>query len=266
MNGGDDKPWTTLGFEEPHTPFKGPTQIARVLTEGWIARSMFCPNCGAENISQCPANRQVADFECRGCREKYELKAQRGQFGAKVLDGAYGAKMKRLLSDNNPNLLLMNYDRGRMSVTDLVVIPKHFFTADIIEARAPLGPSARRAGWQGSRIRLDAVPMAGKIALVRGGVLVPRNMVLQGWRDTLFLRDQQPARRGWLIDVMRCVESIGRVEFSLDDVYAFERRLSVLYPGNKNVRPKIRQQLQMLRDHGWLIFEGGGRYRLAHVH
>jgi hypothetical protein len=38
-----------------------------------------------------------------------------------------------------------------------------------------------------------------------------------------------------------------------------------LYPGNRNVRPKIRQQLQMLRDRGWLEFTGRGRYRLRGV-
>ena len=68
--------------------------------------------------------------------------------------------------------------------------------------------------------------------------------------------------RGWLIDVMRCVEEIERAEFTLDDVYAFGARLSRIYPDNNNVRPKIRQQLQVLRDHRWLVFEGRGRYRL----
>jgi type II restriction enzyme len=141
-------------------------------------------------------------------------------------------------------------------------VPKHFFTADIIEARKPLAAHARRAGWQGSRIRLDAVPLSGKIALVRDSILVPKETVLKSWRDTLFLRDQSLVKRGWLIEVMRCVERIGRAAFTLDDVYAFEPHLARLYPDNRNVRPKIRQQLQLLRDHGWLIFEGHGRYRL----
>ena len=35
-----------------------------------------------------------------------------------------------------------------------------------------------------------------------------------------------------------------------------------LYPANHNVRPKIRQQLQVLRDRGWLEFVGRGRYRV----
>ncbi|WP_420022339.1 hypothetical protein [Brevundimonas subvibrioides] len=41
----------------------------------------------------------------------------------------------------------------------------------------------------------------------------------------------------------------------------FHRRDKAIYPGNHNVRPKIRQQLQVLRDRGWLAFNGRGTYR-----
>ena len=61
---------------------------------------------------------------------------------------------------------------------------------------------------------------------------------------------------------MKCVELIGKQEFQLDDVYAFENRLSDLYPNNKHVKQKIRQQLQMLRDRGYLDFMSRGYYRL----
>jgi hypothetical protein len=49
---------------------------------------------------------------------------------------------------------------------------------------------------------------------------------------------------------MRAVEAVGRPEFTLDDVYAHEAALSALYPGNNNIRSKIRQQLQVFRDPG----------------
>jgi type II restriction enzyme len=87
---GDKKPWTSLGFEEAQARFDSPSQNARVWTEGWVARSLFCPNCGAEKISQFAANRRVADFECRGCREEYELKAQKGPFGKGARRGLCG--------------------------------------------------------------------------------------------------------------------------------------------------------------------------------
>lgn len=71
---------------------------------------------------------------------------------------------------------------------------------------------------------------------------MPMAVVLDQWRSTLFLRDPELNARGWPLEVMRCVEAIGRAEFTLADVYAFEPRLAALYPGNSHVRPKIRQQ------------------------
>ena len=92
--------------------------------------------------------------------------------------------------------------------------------------------------------------------------VLAREAVLAEWQKTLFLRDESPETRGWLLDVMKCVESLGKREFTLDEVYAFERHLGDLYPGNQNVRPKIRQQLQFLRDRGFIDFVSRGNYRL----
>jgi type II restriction enzyme len=75
-------------------------------------------------------------------------------------------------------------------------------------------------------------------------------------------RNESPDTRGWLLDVMKCVESLGKRDFTLDEVYAFERHLGDLYPGNQNVKPKIRQQLQYLRDRGFIEFVSRGNYRL----
>ena len=142
------------------------------------------------------------------------------------------------------------------------VVPKHFFVPEIIQKRKPLAPTARRAGWVGSNILLRDVPEAGRIFVLRNGDVVPRDEVLAKWKQTLFLRRTGVEARGWLIEVMKTVELIGRPEFTLEDVYAFEARLSAIYPGNNNVRPKIRQQLQVLRDNGFLEFTGRGHYRL----
>jgi len=257
----DEEPFS-LGFEEPGAAYTSGSQRARVFTESWVAAWLFCPNCGAARMARHPNNAPVADFYCAECREDFELKSQKGRFGPKVADGAYGAKLQRLASETNPNLMLMNYDLARFAVTDLFFVPKHFFVPEIIEERPPLAATARRAGWVGSNILLREVPASGKVWFVRGGEALGKPEVLEQWRSTLFLRDAGAAARGWLIEVMKCVEAIGRVSFSLDDVYAFEARLAGLYPGNRHVRPKIRQQLQVLRDRGWLEFTGRGRYRV----
>ena len=251
-----------LGFEEPQTPYTSGSQSARAWTERWVKDQVYCPNCGSPKIEQFPANRPVADFSCPSCSEEYEVKSQKTPFKTKVLDGAFRTMCERLASSNNPNLLLLNYDLAKLSVTNAFVIPKHFFVQEIIEERKPLAATARRAGWIGCNILLNQISASGKIYFVRDGQLQSKDSVLAQWQRTLFLRDQSSEARGWLIEVMKCVESLGKKEFELDDVYAFETQLSRIYPNNRHVKQKIRQQLQFLRDRGYLDFVSRGYYRL----
>ena len=48
------------------------TQKARVLTEDWLARNMYCPICGAPILTHFEANRPVADFYCKNCQSEYD--------------------------------------------------------------------------------------------------------------------------------------------------------------------------------------------------
>ena len=254
-------PPLNLGFEEAPALFESASQNARLWTEQWVRARLFCPSCGAANMSQFETNRPVADFHCPVCSEEFELKSQKGKFGRSVVDGAYGVMCARLASDNNPNLILMNYDLARLSVTNLFFVPKTFFVREIIQERKPLALTARRAGWIGCNILLGQIPDVGKIFLVRDSEQLPRDLVLEQWRAIRFMKEQPVAARGWLIEVLKCVELVGRRDFTLDDVYAQEDRLQRLYPANRHIRPKIRQQLQVLRDQGLIEFVGGGRYR-----
>ena len=87
--------------------------------------------------------------------------------------------------------------------------------------------------------------------------------MLAEWKKTLFLREEKEvSAKGWLLDTMRCVEKLGKREFALDDVYAFESELSKLHKENKHIKDKIRQQLQVLRDKGYLEFVRRGVYRV----
>ncbi|WP_376096788.1 hypothetical protein ACE7GA_05510 [Roseomonas sp. CCTCC AB2023176] len=79
------------------------------------------------------------------------------------------------------------------------------------------------------------------------------------------LRAGDLTARTWTIDVLRCVERLARAEFSPTEVYGAVPDLQARHPHNRNVRPKIRQQLQVLRDAGWLTFLGNGRYRLSRL-
>lgn len=240
------------------------SQKARVLTEHWVDNSVFCPNCGQMDIDKYPNNQPVADFYCSNCREEYELKSKHTTIGTKIVDGAYRTMLERLASNNNPNFFLLKYNLENFEVTDLLVIPKHFFVSEIIEERKPLSSTARRAGWIGCNILLQSIPQTGKIFFVRNKQIESKEKVLSEWKKTLFLREEKEvSAKGWLLDTMRSIEKLGKREFTLDDIYMFENELQKLHPDNRHVRDKIRQQLQVLRDKGYLDFTARGRYQLA---
>jgi type II restriction enzyme len=252
-----------LGFAETQTPYTSASQSARVWTESWAEREMYCPACGADRLKAYPNNAPVADLFCAACNEDFELKSQKTRIGKKVMDGAWSTMLDRLASAANPSLLVMRYDRDRQAVSDLMVVPKHFFTPDLIEKRKPLSANARRAGWVGCNILVGRVPESGRIHIVRDSQPTPRDTVLAKWKRTAFLRDKKASARGWLVETMAQIEALGRADFTIDDAYGFAPALSRLYPENQHVREKIRQQLQFLRDKGWLEFVGRGRYRLT---
>ncbi|MEM8824570.1 MAG: DpnI domain-containing protein [Pseudomonadota bacterium] len=239
--------------------FRGPTQIARVQTEAWVVRELFCPACGQTALRQLPNNAPVADFDCESCAEQFELKSAKTPFGRKVVDGAYGTMMARLEAETAPNLMLLRYEAG--GVRDVDVVPRQFFRPSIIERRRPLGPNARRAGWVGCNILLDRIPAIGRVGIVRDRTARSVETVMQDWERTSALRRKPLSTRGWLLDVLMLVDGLGQDDFSLVDLYGFEDDLAVLYPGNSNIRPKIRQQLQVLRDTEFIAFLGRGRYR-----
>ena len=65
--------------------------------------------------------------------------------------------------------------------------------------------------------------------------------------------------------MLACILEIGKPKFILDDVYGSQERLRGMHIDNRNVRPKIRQQLQAQRDCGALEFLGHGKYRVLLV-
>ncbi len=242
--------------------YKSTSQKIRVLTETWVDDEIFCPACGT-NISNYENNRPVADFYCSNCGEEYELKSKKNSLGKKIVDGAYSTMVKRLNSSNNPNFFFLNYDPIKFEVLNFIVIPKHFFTPKIIEKRKALSPTARRAGWIGCNVLLQDIPESGKIFYIRNRKQESRNKVISNWQKTLFLRATKPQElKGWVLDVMKCIDRLNKKEFSLAEIYQFEEYLKIKYPNNEHLKDKIRQQLQFLRDKNYLEFLGRGKYKL----
>ena len=232
------------------------------MTEEWVSRAGFCPSCGRA-LSQFGNNKPVTDFYCGNCSEEYELKSKNGEVGKKIVDGAYATMIQRLESDNNPNFFFLTYDKSTLEISNFLTIPKYFFIPSIIEKRKALTSTARRAGWVGCNIDVSNIPEIGKIFFVQNGIVKSKDAVLDRWSKTEFVKSTNNIEaKGWLLDVLVCVERIKKREFSLDDVYGFEAYLQAKHPENHNLKAKIRQQLQFLRDRNVIEFLGRGRYRM----
>ena len=239
--------------------YKSPSQIIRVLSEDWVARQGYCPHCGNNPLSSFANNQPVADFYCASCKEQYELKSKKAKLSHIINDGAYATMIERIYSNNNPNFFFLTYSK-ELAVNNFLIIPKHFFTPEIIVKRSPLSATAKRAGWVGCNINLKKVPELGKVFLVKDQQPMSVNQVTSQFRKTTFLREQKTINRGWTMEVMRCVDKLPE-RFTLSEIYYFSDYLKSLYPDNHNIQAKIRQQLQVLRDHGLIDFLGRGQYQ-----
>ena len=241
--------------------YKSLPQKIRVLTENWVGSQVYCPACG-DNIKSYENNRPVADFYCPECREEFELKSKKDNIGKKIVNGAYWTMIERLQASNNPNFFLLNYTLRQFEIVNFFIIPKHFFITQIIEKRNPLSQTARRAGWVGCNILLQNIPLSGRIFYIKNKKVENKKHVLENWKKTLFLRESKKTEfKGWILNIMNCIDNLGKKEFTLSEMYNFEERLKCKYPGNKHIKDKIRQQLQFLRDKGYLEFRGKGRYK-----
>jgi len=171
--------------------------------------------------------------------------------------------MKRaILTDRTPNLYVLHYDLTAWAVRTVILIPHFAFALSAIEVRPPLAPTARRAGWVGCNILLNKIPRDARIPIVADGSFRPATEVRQAYRRLRPLEKLKAETRGWTLDVLNVVRSLNQPQFSLSDVYAHAPELAKLHPHNRHVHPKIRQQLQVLRDLGLLSFLSPGSYRL----
>ena len=208
------------------------------------------------------ANRPVADVPLR--RVLRGVRAEESEGAA----GCAGGR-RRVVDDDRaaagaeqpPTSWSCATTRGGPRVSDLIVVPKPFFTPEVIERRRahapqgalqPLGRLQHPAG-RGSRGRQGG-------AGARGRGLAPRPRFLGALPPhAVPARGGGRARGGWLIEVFE-VRRADRGPRPPPWTTCTPSRagLAALYPANRNVRPKIRQQLQALRDAGLVAFEGRG--------
>jgi type II restriction enzyme len=249
----------TVGLDR----YKSASQRARVGTESWGASNFFCPVCDSPRLEITPQGTATLDYSCPKCDSPFQLKSQSRPFGTSIVDAAYSQMKRAILTDRTPNVYVLHYDLTAWAVRTVILIPHFAFALSAIERRPPLSPTARRAGWVGCNILLDKIPRHARIPIVSEGTPHTPREVRASYNRLRPLEKLKVEKRGWTLDVLQVVQSLGKLEFTLADVYSHAHELAELHPANRHIQPKIRQQLQVLRDLGLLEFLGSGSYRLT---
>ena len=265
--------------------YKSGSQRARVVTEAWGEHNLYCPNCSSPKLDRLSHNTKASDFCCPGCRFWFQLKGQKSRIGNSVSDGAYAAMMNAIACDETPNFYFLHYDLATWSIKNLLLVPSFAFPTSAIIKRNPLAATARRAGWIGCNIALHRIPADARISLVKESNVVPACEVREQFKRVKPLKEISVAQRGWTLDVLTAIRQLverGSVtrstsanatrcdsqsrapgEFTNEDIYALVPHFEKLHPGNRHIRDKIRQQLQVLRDLCLLMHFGKGEWRLS---
>ena len=237
-------------------------QRARVISESWFADNGYCLACDEEDLTRSKPNTQATDFSCESCGHRYELKTFRRRPHRSLVDGAYASLIARINSHSAPTLCLLERD-DFWRIQSLTAIHSSFLVPWVVEKRPPLAEGARRAGWVGCNLRLDRIPPDGEIQLIENGFVIPKADVRRRFQRYVPLADLPVSQRGWAALTLKVVRGLSKKAFDLSELYTKESQFASVYPSNRHIREKIRQQLQVLRDLGILRFKGNGRYEFT---
>lgn len=236
--------------------YKNKSQLARVETENWALANLFCPKCGVAFMAE-KANTKVFDFRCTCCDETYQLKSTSKKITRKLLGSEYYSFVNAIKNNNCPNFLILEYSivADHFFVNRVIYIAKEFITEDVVEKRKPLSVDARRAGWTGYNLLIDHIPLEAMITIYEESQFVSIQNILFAIE-----KSKNISKKDWGNEIINIIRELA-VNFSLSDIYKYEEKLKILFPKNKNIKPKIRQQLQILRDAGKIDFLDRGKYK-----
>lgn len=236
-------------------------QQARLVTEMWASWNLYCPNCLESRVSPQKVGSPLVDFRCSNasCGQTFQLKSQKSKFGTVLRDAAYRPWIDSMKLGTTPNLTLLQYDLRRLRVLNVEVIPSFFLRSSCFESWL----LSTRKHYEMCSIHLNMIGPDARIKIVQDGEIKDQTEVQRQFKSFSWMKHASWRNRGWTADVLRCIREIGKTQFTLQDVYAYESMLQGLHRENRFVRPKIRQQLQVLRDRGFLTFTRPGCYEIA---
>ncbi len=143
-----------------NSEWKSNSRIYGEVIELWVENNIPC-SCGGRLVTQ-PANQKSIDCICNQCSKNIQVKSSAKPFTInrdgklKILGAEYTTTLNSINSEIDWDLMLIQYDKELNKVVNIKVIIAENIKARNVIPRKPLGPNARRAGWQGCYLEFDA--------------------------------------------------------------------------------------------------------------
>jgi type II restriction enzyme len=239
----------------------GHPQNVRGVAETWGEHNLYCPNCPSPRLTRPAQNSAPGDFSCPDCGFQFQLKGQKMRFSSDIADGIYATTLRAVKNNDAPAFFFVHYDLPTWTVRDVLLVPGFAIPPSAITKRK----SGASCNITLSRIPLDArIPIVTTIKASRSGdtecIMISRmEEVRAKFKRLTPLADIASGQRALALDVLNIIRRLKKTEFTSADFYPFERELKKLHAGQRNLRDKIRRQLQVLRNAGFLIQPARGQ-------
>lgn len=243
-------------------PYKSLRAGVGEITEAWGEQNLYCASCTSRSLRRCPRNTAGVDFRCPECGDPYQLKSLAQPLPRRIPDAAYWVMRRLIRTGNAPSLLALHYSPYDWTIRNLLLVPRFAISLSAIRRRKPTLPKGRNKPCVLCDYALDRIPLDARISVVVEGRVAAVSEVRNQFRRLQRLKRQRWYNRGWTMDVLRAAHDLGKADFTLAEMYSRAEQLRRLHPENRHVEPKIRQQLQRLRELGFLEFVEPGHYRL----
>ncbi len=140
-----------------NTKWKSKSRIIGEACEIYVKSNIKCTRCAGNNFEKCKTNEKSKDIICKNCNQKFQIKAKKftkkdnddvkNSHTFKTIGGDYNTTISNL--HQNIDYIIVQYDKNTNHIKNILYIPFENINTTNILQRKPLGPNAKRAGWQG---------------------------------------------------------------------------------------------------------------------
>ena len=133
--------------------WKSNSRIFGEVIELWVSNNVKCKCGGIYNLFT--ANKKSVDAVCNSCQKTLQIKSMSKPYKPnkknilRILAAEYTTTLNSIKNHQDWDLMLVHYSKENLMIEEIFLVESDNINENCVVPRKPLGPNARRAGWQG---------------------------------------------------------------------------------------------------------------------